>query len=541
MDELALRQFLVNWQFWILEVQFALVVVTTIVEAPRLTIRRSVVIAGLVLAAGTWLLTSTAVPRTSRIYYDEQIYQGVGRNLSDLHRAQMCNDGNVEYGRLECWHGEYNKEPYGYPYMLSLVYRAAGVSEGAAYRFNNVVAGLAVLVTVLLADLLFRDFWIAILSGLVLAVLPMQLTWSGSAAAEPSAALWCAAAALAAVHFARARTTGALAWTIAVSAFAMTVRPECLLIVPVIALAILLLAPDEVRRARFWLAGAAGAAMSTLTILHMIAVRHEGWGTAGPSMSWQFAVRNFPINFWFYFADERFSTVCGLAAIAGLVMKGRIRERALLLAYFLAFWTVFVFFYAGSYNYGADVRYSLMSYVPIAILAGAGLGRIGESWRARWPGRWTDRRVFGSIAAVVVFQFLWYLPLVRATGEEAWAARADVKYARSFAQNLPPNSFVLTHNPNMFHVWNVGAGQISMVTTDRGRAEQLFARYTGGVYLHWNFWCNVQDRVQNSFCRAALDIFPHDPVASFRERDYEYVLYRLRPRDIHVTPMTKLP
>ena len=541
MNDLALRQFLMTWQFWILELQFAIVVVATMMEAPRLAVRRSVVVAGLVLAACTCILTSTVPPRTSRIYYDEQIYQDVGRNLSDLHRAQMCNDGNVEYGRLQCWHGEYNKEPYGYPYLLSIVYRVAGVSDSAAYRFNNVVAGLAVLVTVLLADLLFHDFWIAVLSGLALAILPMQLTWSASAAAEPSAALCCAAAVLAAVHFARVRTTAALAWTIAVSAFAITVRPECILIVPVVALAILLLAGDEVRRPRFWIAGVAGAAASTLTILHVIAVRHESWGATGPSMSWQFAVRNFPTNFWFYFADERFSAVCGIAAIVGLVMKGRFRERALLLAYFLTFWTVFVFFYAGSYNYGADVRYSLMSYVPMAILAGTGLGRVGEFVMARWPGRWTERRVFGSIGGAVLAQFLWYLPLIRAAGEEAWAARADVKYARTFAQRLPPNSFVLTHNPNMFHIWNVGAGQMSMVTTDRGRAEQLFARYTGGVYLHWNFWCNVHDRVQNAFCREALDTFPHEAVDVRRERDYDYVLYRLRPREVRVTPMTKLP
>lgn len=541
MDDLALRQFLMNWQFWVLELQFALVVVTTIVEAPRLAIRRPVVVAALVLAACTWLLTSSVPPRTSRIYYDEQIYQGVGRNLSDLHRAQMCNDGNVEYGRLQCWHGEYNKEPYGYPYLLSLTYRTMGVSDAAAYRFNNLVAGIAVLVTVLLADLLFRDVWIAVLSGLMLAILPMQLTWSGTAAAEPSAALFCAGAGLAAVHFARVRTTGALVWTIAVSAFAMMVRPECILIVPVVALAILLLAPDEFRRARLWLGGAAGAVVSTLTILHMIAVRHESWGTPGPSISWQFAVKNFPTNFWFYFADERFPAFCGIAAIAGLVLNGRVRERVWLLGYFLAFWTVFVFFYAGSYNYGADVRYSLMTYVPIAILAGAGLGRLGQFVLGRWPGRWSERRVFGSIAGVVLAQFLWYLPLVRATGEEAWAARADVTYARTFAQSLPPNSFVLTHNPNMFHIWNVGAGQMSMVATDSGRAEQLFSRYTGGVYLHWNFWCNVHDRVQNSFCRAVLDRFPHDAVDSRRERDYQYVLYRLRPREVDVTPMTRLP
>lgn len=541
MDNVALRHLLVAWQFWLLELLFAAVVVTTIMEAPRLAIRRRVAVAGLLLGASAWFLTSTVAPRTSRIYYDEQIYQGVAHNLSDRHRAEMCNDGSVEYGRLQCWHGEYNKEPDGYPYLLSIVYRTLGVTDTAAFRFNNVVEGVTVLVTVLLADLLFGHAWIAILSGLILTVFPMQLSWSATAASEPTAAMFCAAAGLAAVHFARARTTGALAWTVALSAFATTVRPECILIVPIVVLAIALLAPAEFSRPRIWIAGVAGAVAAAPTILHMIAVWHDGWGASGPTMSFQFARRNFPVNFWFYFADERFPGLCGLAAVLGLVLAGRLLERLWLLAYLLAFWTVYLFFYAGSYNYGADVRYSLMTYVPLAILGGYGLGRAGSFAAVRWP-RWTERRVFGSITAIIVAQFLWYVPLVRATGEEAWAARADVKYARAFAQGLPPNSFVLTHNPSMFHIWKTAAGQMSMVTTDRAAADRLFTRYTGGVYLHWNFWCNVHDQVQNAFCRAVLDIFPHEAVDSRRERDYQYVLYRLQPRATeHDAVMTKLP
>src|SRR5687768_9608279 len=105
----ALRAWLVAWQFWALEAQFALLLVVTLVEARRLGVRRATVVAGCALGACAWLLTATVPPRTNRIFYDEQIYQGVGRNLSDLRLAQMCNDGNVEYGRLQCALGEYNK------------------------------------------------------------------------------------------------------------------------------------------------------------------------------------------------------------------------------------------------------------------------------------------------------------------------------------------------------------------------------------------------------------------------------------------------
>ena len=33
----------------------------------------------------------------------------------------------------------------------------------------------------------------------------------------------------------------------------------------------------------------------------------------------------------------------------------------------------------------------------------------------------------------MAFLFLWYAPVVRATTEEAWAARADVRFARTLA------------------------------------------------------------------------------------------------------------
>ena len=54
------------------------------------------------------------------------------QNLADLKLAQMCNDGTVEYGRLQCWSGEYNKQPYAYPHVLSLAYRVFGVKEPVA-------------------------------------------------------------------------------------------------------------------------------------------------------------------------------------------------------------------------------------------------------------------------------------------------------------------------------------------------------------------------------------------------------------------------
>src|SRR5207253_10078569 len=142
------------------------------------------------------------------------------------------------------------------------------------------------------------------------------------------------------------------------------------------------------------------------------------------------------------------------------------------------FFGIDLLFYAGSYNYGADVRYSLMTYPPLAILGGLGAARIVEWLRRLAPA--VDAR--GAVTAALAFQFLWYAPLVRATTEEAWAARADMQFAKSFTPDLPGNSYVLTHNPGMFHVWRINAGQMSLAVMNPSYLNFLAARYSGGVY-----------------------------------------------------------
>jgi hypothetical protein len=194
--------------------------------------------------------------------------------------------------------------------------------------------------------------------------------------------------------------------------------------------------------------------------------------------------------------------------------------------YFTLFFGIALLFYAGSYNYGADVRYSLATYPPLMILAGLGASRIVQAVGRRVPAFPSLHIMTAAFAA----QFLWYLPIVRTADDGAWAARADVRFARSFVSDLPRDSYVLTQNPGMFQLWGVNAGQMSLVAKDLVRLDWLAMRYAGGVYLHWNFWCNVQDPIQRGFCRGILDSTVGEPIYDVRERDEHYIVYRLRTR-----------
>ena len=101
-------------------------------------------------------ITMFIAPREHRIYYDEDIYENIGQNIAYLKntgayfsedyepsisnlwkrfigRAGMCNEGTIEYGEYACNRREYNKEPNGWAYLLSVVFRLFGVHELAAF------------------------------------------------------------------------------------------------------------------------------------------------------------------------------------------------------------------------------------------------------------------------------------------------------------------------------------------------------------------------------------------------------------------------
>jgi Dolichyl-phosphate-mannose-protein mannosyltransferase len=526
----SLRGQLAHLQFWSLEtcVYLGLALTAAVVQELWRTLERRDLVA-LVALAGLGIGLAAAMPvRTNRIYYDEQLYQSIGQNLAASRRAQMCNDGTIQDGRLHCAVGEYNKQPYAYPHLLSLVYRFLGVRETTAFVVNAVAMGLSVGFVYLVVLILFADRVAAYFAAFLLALTPEQVVWSATAAVEPTASLAAIGAVLAAACFVRSRSTVALAATAVASAYAIQFRPESLLIVPVIALIVWQRARDEYTRPRLWWAGLLFLALAAIHLAHLVAVGNEGWGTTADRFSLAYVAGNLRVNARFFLTDGRFPIAYTVLAIAGLIAWRGAPGRAAMALYFSLFFGVALFFYAGSYDYGADVRYSLATYPPLMIIAGLGASRLLYSSRRMVPALVAHV----GVAAALLSQFFWWsAPVVRANDDKAWAARADVQFARSLAAEIAPQSYVLTHNPGMFHVWGVSAGQMSLVATNPAFLDDLERRFPGGVYLHWNFWCTVSDPVQREYCTTALALRSNDVVREHRERDRVYVLYRLTGRN----------
>ena len=521
-----LREQLAVLQPWWLDATVLVAVLICVCAMPRVnwaSVRRHMIVVPLV-ALGL-CLTLFVAPRTNRIFYDEQIYQSIGQNISDVRRAQVCNDGSVDSGRLHCVDGAYNKQPYAYPHLLSLAYRIAGVHEWVAFAVNAIAMAFSIVGVYSLAWLLFGDRATAFCAGLVLALIPQQIVWSATAAVEPTASLGAILAVLAAAWYAADGSLLALASFVTVSAYAIQFRPESLLVLPVAGAIAWPRLRGDLARPRGWWGAVVFAALIAVHLAHLFAVRDVGWGSDGPRFSLAFVSNNLQANGRFFLGDERFPVLFTILAIAGVAGASCVRERWLMVLWFLLFFGVDLAFYAGSFNYGADVRYSLMTYPPLAVLAGAGATALARFARRRFA----SNAAVPVVAAVLLFQFLWYAPSVRAVNDTAWAARADVAFAKKFAARLPVNAYVLTQNPGMFQVWGVSAGQMSRAVMSPNYTSWLLAQHPAGVYVHWNFWCNVREATQPDLCRRALTLGQATLIAEWHERDQRFAFYRLAP------------
>lgn len=525
----VIRDWLRHWQFWILEGQFVALAALTWLNLPvlwRLARPSPSSIAGGAAASLLALVLATSVaPQTSRIYYDEHIYQAAAQNMAELHLAQVCNDGEIAYGRLSCVRGEYNKEPYGYPYLLSIPYRVFGVSDTWAHGVNALCAIAMVWVVFLTGMLLFGDGIAAALAAFIMALMPQQALWSSTAAAEPSAALMAAFAVMTAIVFARQPSWISMAWTGVAIVFASQFRMEVALVVPVSLVALLVYRSPALHLSKIAGLAALGVVLGAPHLAHLIAVWSESWGSSGERFSLSYFWSNVSVNAAFYLGDSRFPVLFTALAAAGVFTR-RNRVVVVPLVAFALFWGIFVFFYAGSYDFGADVRFSLMSNAWLALLAGRGLSALVTAAGAAWNN--VHRAIAAGVVALLV-QFTWYLPQVRAVGDEAWAAREDVAFAKALLPSLPPHSVVLTQNPSIFHLNGVSAAQMSLARDEPYYVNGVLAhRFTGGVYLHWNAWCGYHDDVQRELCASTLKTFDSELVAEHRVRDFRYAFYRLR-------------
>lgn len=555
-----IRGELISYSPLFLEINFFLIIVSVLLNRKNIKkifsdIDKKTILWLGVIVVVSFVMVCFITERTNRIYYDEHIYASIGQDIAmlkgpvvDHHislkegilgsikrvvgRAGICHEGDMRYGSMQCYVFEHNKEPNGWPYVLSLVYRVFGAGELQAYLTNNLIFLASIIVVFLLGYLFFNSSLAGILSSLVFALTPEVIIWSNTMASEPSTMFFAALAILSFLIYARLKDNRSLFMAIAVTAFAVNFRHESGMILALVFLVVVLWNPRAFKREDSYIFAALLFMLLSHHLIHIWSVKDFHWENAGgEKFSFLFLYKNFTDNTVFYFRNIRFPLLFTLLFMAGFLSWSSDRAKSLtltksklfILLWALLFWGVFILFYAGSYNYGTDVRFSLLSAVPIALMAGLGssflVGLFNEKKRAM------ARNI---LIVAILMSFSTFLPMIRAVEKEAWEARADHKYALEFKNMLPDDAIILSHNPHMFYLWGQSSGQIHIISSKPYYFNILAKKYPGGIYYHYDYWCNTPNFKKENKCKKEIEKFKGELVASRKKDYFKYGLYKLK-------------
>lgn len=451
----------------------------------------------LAVLVGGYLACGLA-PQTTRILFDEHLYAQIGQTIAHTGRAEGANYARVEYGQFEMYSPWTNKQPNGLPYLLSWIYRIAGVSDQASHFLNRALVGLAA--ASLYLGLALVPWTLPAGAALAAAVLfmftPLVMWWGHTVAVEPAAAATSAVAFLAACIHVRLRDkesaqgfpSSALLLAGAM-AFALYFRPESLLVFPVAA-AVLWSTDDRfIEDWSAWGALALSFAMATPNLLHLWAIREENWGaTDGRRFAYEFIGKNLHSNGGYFFDGKWFPVAGTVLAVAGILwLLARNRSAGLALGMWFAMsWGIFIIFYAGGYHYGASSRYGVVSCAPVAVFMGIGLAGLYGALRN------TPMLAFG-LGGCGLVNWVAGMHYVPTLSREAIEAVADVDFVARMSHTLPDGCLVISEDPCVWLLQGTNSSQFFII--DRMVHEEmreLVNQYPGGVFVHWGFWQNAE-------------------------------------------------
>jgi hypothetical protein len=473
-------------------------------------------------------------PRTHRIFYDEDIYNSIAQNIAHQKRAVMCNEGYYENNELQIIAEEYNKQPTAYPYLISLIFRTLGTNELFTFILNNIIFGLMIFVIFLISFLLFKDIFASFMACLSYIVIPVNLQWFNTCAVEPSTAFFTSLAILSSLLYLKYKKPINLLFFITCLAFSLSFRTESFLVVAVVGLIYLIKEPSVFKRKELYAFGILFLFLSTALLLHLYSARGMSWGAeGGQKISLAYFPYNSFTNLSFYLNNRYFPLIFSIFGVIGLFsykINERFKEKLILLIWFLTFWGVFLFFYAGSYRFseGLSIRFSLLSYAPLAIFTGLGIASLSNFLNAK------IKSIKIILILLILFTSSWFLPFIRSkTKGESELCRMDRKYAMEFVKLLPPNSIIYTHNPNMFLINKKSAIQTSAETYEPGTIKQHQDRFKGGVYIHYNYWSDVPySDLQRQFTANILERYDYQIIKEYHYKNHKYGLYKITgPRE----------
>ena len=519
------------------------------------------------------------VNTTQQLFFDDVIYQSMAVTLIHTGQAWMCNYGNA----FACYSGQVFHEPIGTSFNLAIAFLIAGANRTAAYATEIVLAVIALVSVFLVSLVMFKDPRAAIFSEAFLALSPLLLVWGKPTTSDLPSMAYALVAVLFMLVFLRKRnvdTFGMAAFSLALATYMKATMAVLVVVIPVM---YLIMEHGSIRRRLSGIYDLArrniyNTRLLVVILLFVVAIGPELgyaynkalYGTydyqgtyiqdsCAASLSLTqtkgtFNLQNFEYNvcgnilFWtnhyessFIMQPLIFSIIGVLGAVSMLILE----RRAFLSIgfWFLSFFLLYAFFYAGGVTYGVDWRFMLSLIAQVSLFAGffvAAMLDAKDRILLRLVRRWRGAafRIYHAVAEysiILLVALLMVYPLYAmwsriAVTPNGLPQAGDARFYESFVYNeshlINSSCLVFSYDPTLFILNNRTSTQLSNVYNST-LYDNLSLRYSCMVFDR-GYWCYTPD----SLCQNINSTFNLTPIvtANYTQMSKTFGFYYLKKK-----------
>ena len=468
------------------------------------------------------------VTPTFMIYNDEYIYGAIGKSMIYNHLAGICSFSSANYcvpGTEGLFH-----QPTGWAFLEAIAFLVTGVKIPTMFGLELIVAAIAVVLVFYVAYDMFEDSRIAVASSLILALTPLFMRYARSAVPDMSTAMFGLLAVLMLMEYMRTKKFALGLAFIFAATYTMTTKVDGVIIIPVLLLVLLTYrynfsGPKARPQAYKLLALFIILALVAFPqVIFLLIANQHGFGVHPglPKFSLSDFMQNLPQNvlFWFgaydyvvfpyqgvnYIYSIEFPVTYTIFAILGIVFLAKrkdTRNLALLLSWFLAIFAFYTAYYAGGalYSDGDDIRYFLLAFAPLSILASAALfgmhdiavKRIKLHNRNKRTVRRASIAIFLVLLAILLSEGLVQVFTIVAQNPSQYFAfageRASWQLIESYYHSIPANSMVVSFKPPLWYLLGRPTIYVSWTTISQ-YGQELANLSANGVYFDYGISCD---------------------------------------------------
>ncbi len=474
-------------------------------------------------------LRTFASPHTHRLFYDEDIYLNIGQNIAKEGRVILCNYGNQE----KCFEGIYNKQPNGYSFLMSPIF-IFNASESAAHYLTAFISSLTIPMIFLIGYLLFENKKIGILSSLIFSLIPITIIWAPTTTAGSVSIFFISLTLFSFLCYFKTKKTTILLLSFSTLAYAIQVRPEGIMFLIVIFISFFLLNKEpfkDFEKRNFLIFFTIFFILIVPHMLHTSSVKSEGWGASGNKLGLEYVENNLNVNGMFFFKNIRFPVLFTILGIIGLYpFKGKIslknflkgmRTKSILIVWFLIFFVLYLLFYAGSFDYGVDVRFSLNLYIPLALLGGCGAYLISKNINKLLKKEYISISI---ISIIIIVSFVPFYEYSTGLGEKAWDARLAHDFVVEEMKEIDDECWIFTHVPSVILVNGKNSLQAWYAQNKEVR-ENIMKEDC--VMFYEEYWCSSEPW-KSGPCKYFHDNFDMEVYSNVTGRYKKFTLYKIK-------------